>query len=55
MYEVEPDSDEDYGDLYCDTDSEEGDIDTVEESWADCSDGTGGTDITREQEVAVSG
>ena len=51
---MEPDSDEDagYGDLYSDTDSENGE----EESGADCGcDGRGGTDNTREQEVAVSG
>ena len=58
LYEVEPDSDEDAGydgDLYSDTDSEA--ADTVEEErWADCGcDGRGGTDSTREQEVAVSG
>ena len=51
---MEPDSDEDggYGDLYSDTDSEN----EEEESGADCGcDGRGGTDNTREQEVAVSG
>ena len=57
MYEVEPDSDEDAGyegDLYC-TDSEAGDT-VEEERWTDCGcDGRGGTDNTREQEVAVSG
>ena len=57
MYEVEPDSDEDAGydgDLYC-TDSE-AEEEEEEESWADCGfDGRGGTDNTREQEVAVSG
>ena len=54
MYEVEPDSDEDagYDDLYS-TDSEAGE---EEERWADCGcEGRGGTDSTREQEVAVSG
>ena len=59
MYEVEPDSDEDAGydgDLYSDTDSEAADTVEEEESWTDCGcHGRGGTDNTREQEVAVSG